>query len=515
MPQATDSLIDALQSPDAFPHATDGIELIETHISWVLLTGRFAYKIKKPVVLPFVDFSTLERRERFCRDELRLNRRLAPEIYVDVVPIGGTAEQPKIGEEPALEFAVRMHQFPARATADRLLADGELDRDAIAGLAERLARFHAELQPVTGKQPAAGIAENLEELDAMLADGTGLERIGPALEEQLRSLAATLAQRVRDGFVREGHGDLHLGNITRIGHALVPFDCLEFSRDLRTVDLMDELAFLYMDLMAAKRRDLASGLVDRYLAQSGDYAGLRLLRFFAAHRALVRAKVAVIAQNEPGPAMPGSQACRYFDAARTELTAADRLLLITCGLSGSGKSTIARQLAAELGAIQIRSDVERKRLHGLAATERSNAGTDQGLYSAEASAATYRRLLEAAESALAGRVPIIVDAAFLERDRREDFAALAQSFDAPFLILHCTATADCLRERLRQRAERNQDPSDADESILAHQIKTADALDETEAAAAVRIDTEQAFDSAATAAGILSRAQVSLSSTSY
>jgi aminoglycoside phosphotransferase family enzyme/predicted kinase len=515
MSRDQDRLIEALKSAKAYAHATEAIRVIETHISWVLLTGKYAYKIKKAVSLPFVDFTALASREACCRDELWLNRRLAPDLYIDVVPIGGSATQPEIGATPAIEYAVRMRQFPADATADQLLARGALGGDDATQLARRIACFHAGLEPVHDADPAAGLIENLTELEAELRGGAAIERIGSAFRMQAEGLAAELARRAERGCLRECHGDLHLGNVARIDGDLIPFDCLEFSRELRTVDLIDELAFLFMDLMNGGRRDLAFAFVDSYLAITGDYSGLLLLRFFAAHRALVRAKVAVLAQDAGPPAAPDAPAGTYLRTAQSELVAAEGVLLITHGLSGSGKSTIAGQLALALGAVRIRSDVERKRLQGLAATESTAANHNQGIYSPRASAATYDRLLAAAESALRGRIPFIVDAAFLDREQRAAFAALARRLGMPFLILHCSAPTACLHSRLRQRAARNDDPSDADAAILEQQIATADELDAAEAANTLWIDTTQDFDCAATAAGILSRTQVSLSSTSY
>jgi len=512
-----DTLIGKLQSAAAYPHATDRIRLVETHISWVLLTGELAYKVKKAVSLPFLDFSTLELRKRYCDDELRLNRRLAPEIYLDVVAIGGTDSAPRVGDTPAIEYAVQMHQFPPADTGDELIARDALDRTALRRLADRLATFHSALEPQAGPDGDGGVAENLRELEAMLQaeSAPALAETGRRLRAELARLRPIRKEREREGRIRECHGDLHLGNIVRIGDDLVPFDCLEFDQALRTIDLIDEIAFLYMDLAAHGRRDLAFEFVNGYLERTGDYGGLCLLRYYAAHRALVRAKVAAIAARQTGGGAADSRTARYLRAASDEMQPAGSVLLITCGLSGSGKSTLARRLARRIGAVHVRSDIERKRLHGLAPQDRPDAAIGGGLYSPAASDATYDRLHEVAESALRGRLPVIVDAAFLSAARRADFLRLAAQRATPCLILECRAAEATLRERIRRRAAASSDPSDADEAVLDHQLASFEPIACSESAHTLRVDTEADLDAGELAAAIAERAQVSLSSTSY
>jgi aminoglycoside phosphotransferase family enzyme/predicted kinase len=510
-------LIDSLQSPNAFPHATTDIRVIETHISWVILTGEYAYKIKKAVQLPFVDFSTLARRQRFCDDELRLNSRLAPEIYLAVVPIGGSYSQAKIGVSPAIEVAVQMRQFPADATADRLIAQDRLVGDDLRRLAQRMASFHAALEPQADPDGDAGIVENLTELESVLPTNSAstLREISGPLRAAILELEPIREARVRDGRIRECHGDLHLANLAWIESDLVPFDCLEFDHDLRTIDVIDEIAFLYMDLSAHARRDLAFEFLNGYLEHSGDYAGLRLLHLYAAHRALVRAKVEAIGHRASslGAAHPDADA--YLDCARAELRPRKPCLVITNGLSGSGKSTLARRLAAAYGAVHVRSDVERKRLHGLAATDRTRQAVGQKLYSTAASDATYGRLRSIAESALRGGIPVIVDAAFLSAVRRAQFAELARQLRAEYLILACHAPIPILRDRIRKRLETRLDPSDADEAVLDHQLATAEPFTAAEELLAITADTSADVDIEALSQEIRAHGQVSLSSTSY
>jgi hypothetical protein len=509
-------LMVALQSPDAYPHATEDIRVIETHISWVVLTGTFAYKIKKSVQLPFVDFSTLELRRHFCEGEISLNRRLAPEIYLDVVTIGRTGSRIGIGATPAIEYAVRMHQFGADATADQLIARDELGPEPLSRLAGRIARFHSGLGAEAVDDPGAGVVANLGELESLLRGDAGqvLSGIAGNLRAETTALMDLRRRRRDQGCIRECHGDLHLGNVAWIEPELVPFDCLEFDRTLRTIDVIDEVAFLVMDLSAHGRPDLAQQFLNSYLEATGDYGGLPLLRLYAAHRALVRAKVALIAQSGVDDAKD-NKAQAYFDQARSELSRSRSLLIITFGLSGSGKSTVSRQLAPLLGAIHVRSDVERKRLQQRAAGARTDNGINQGLYSSAATAATYERLLSIADCALQGRRTIIVDASFLSAANRSEFAKLAARRGAAFLILHCQAPTTCLQTRVRQRKREDKDPSDADTAVLEYQLRTAAALTTEEMAAEIRANTESDLDIRRLADEISRRAQVSLSSTSY
>jgi hypothetical protein len=514
VPAEQTRLIEALRRARAFPDSSGAAEVIETHISWVFLTGRYAFKIKKAIELPFLDFQTLERRERYCRIELELNRRLAPELYLEVVPIAGPIEHPDVGATPAVEYAVKMRQFPKDATAERLVLRDALSAEAFAQLADRLAAFHDSLEAAPGPEPQASILENLAELEAYLGGEpeSGFAHIAARLRTELQSLSSLFELRCRHGSIRECHGDLHLANVALIGDELVPFDCLEFDRRLRTVDVIDEVAFLHMDLKAHGRPDLAFAFLNRYLEASGDYAGLPLLRLYTAHRALVRAKVARLSDATAQGSTPDLPS--LLALARAELDPPAPVLLITCGLSGSGKSTLAGQLAPSLGAVHVRSDVERKRLAGLEPLERTAAGLDAGIYAADMTASTYERLAECAEASLRGRVPIIVDASFLTRAERQRFASLATRQAAAFVILHCTASDAALRQRIRERSRRQNDASEADEAVLDGQLARAELPEARDRASVITIDTERALDIGALIEQIEQRAQSS-SSTSY
>jgi hypothetical protein len=501
-----DAVLEQLCSPQAYPHSTVTIRRIETHISWVYLTGNFAYKIKKAVKLPYLDFSTLEKRERACRDELSLNRRLAPALYHEVVGIGGDARSVRIGATPAVEFAVKITQFPDGAIADQLLDNDSLTATDLAGLARQLAEFHQTLEPATAGPRDKRILTNLSELESAGSEGQAgpIAEIGAWLRSAIARWSDRIADRDAAGRIRECHGDLHLGNIVRIDGRLIAFDCLEFSRDLRTIDVIDEVSFLFMDLMAHQRLDLAFGFLNDYLEVSGDFSGLRLLRLYATHRALVRAKVE-----------PAGEANRYLETALELARSTPPFCLITHGLSGSGKTTIAGPLAARLNAVHLRSDVERKRLHGLESTDRENAGVEQGLYAPDKTEAIYRHLAAMAEAALDGGIGVIVDASFLSRRYRDLLRSLASKRDARFAILNLEAPVEVLEQRIAQRNRQCSDASDADLSVLDHQLKTADTFGPDEAAWIVSVATDTAVDTDRLAATIRSHAtQPSLSSTS-
>jgi uncharacterized protein len=502
--EAGDPLIDALLDPARYPDNVDTVELVQTHISWVLLAGDYAYKIKKPVKLPFVDFSSAEARRRFCEDELALNRRLAPELYLEVLTIGGSREDPKLGDEPAIEHAVRMKRFPAQARLDRRLARSGPDAAAIRALAELLAGFHAGLAPVTAdadREAArlrAAALENIDELEPRAGSDREREALG-ALRAWTEAESDRLAERLRArraaGAVRECHGDLHLENLVELDDRIVPFDALEFDRELRTIDVLNETAFLTMDLLAHGHSDAAFTFLNRYLEVGGDYDGLDLLRYFLVYRALVRAKVRALGQQQgarldsgndgPGP---------YFRLAVALLDTGAPLLVITHGLSGSGKTTATEALIAQLPALRLRSDLERKRLHGLAADTRSGSAVGGGLYDESATATTYRRLEQCAARGLAGGFNIIVDATFLERERRDDFRRLAGVAGAGFAIVDFRAPESVLRERVSKRSRERSDASEADIDVLNHQLAHAEPLTDEERELTVAVDTTATSD---------------------
>ena len=469
-------LVDALCARGYFPHRS---RIEETHISWVLLTGCDAYKIKKSLDLGFLDFSTLEARHFYCTEELRLTRRLAPDIYLDVVAIGGSPERPVLGGEPAIEYAVHMRRFPRSAMMDRLLADGHITAAHIDKLAATIAKFHAALPPAAAGSPFGSVAaiqkavlENFAQLAPSLeasADLAMLEQVRRASLLEFAACEPLFRQRAASGSVRECHGDLHLGNIVLLDDTPVPFDGIEFSATLRWIDVISEIAFTVMDLMQRGQPQFAWRFLDKYLENSGDYSGVGVLRFYLAYRAMVRAKVAAIRAYQEGAAQAPHElaACRsYLDLAHDCLTRRRPALIITHGLPGCGKSTFAQIALERLGAIRIRSDVERKRLFGLAALADSRSQTGAGIYGEEVTRRTYTRLHELARGLLAAGFPVIVDAAFVLHTERENFRMLAREMGVPFVIASLQADEAALKERLALRCSRADDASEADISVM-------------------------------------------------
>ncbi|MBI5431099.1 MAG: AAA family ATPase [Nitrosomonadales bacterium] len=480
-----------LTDPACYDHAVDPVRLVETHISWVLLTGEFAYKIKKPVDMGFLDFSTLAKRQQACVDEVRLNRRLAAEIYLGMVAITGSPESPRIyashtnNRGTPFEYAVKMRQFPPEDTLDRLSERGELGLAQIDALAARLAQFHmADCATAPADSPFGEpdailhpIVENFRILSEYPSDPVLRQQLADlhswSLAEHAR-LASLMRERKRDGRVRECHGDLHLGNLAWVDGHLIIFDCIEFSPALRWIDVISEVAFCFMDLLHRQHPDLAFRFLNAWLEISGDYQGVALLRYYAVYRAMVRAKVAALRAGQSGGSSAGI--VEFLQLAEQLKQAAAPELWITHGLSGCGKTTTSQTILQQQGMVRLRSDVERKRLAGIPANAASGSGVATGLYTEDASRRTYAHLAELAEGLLDAGWPVIVDAAFLARWQRDLFREVAQRRALPFRILDIKVDHATLRERIIKRAAQGRDASEADLRVLQRQIETAEPL---------------------------------------
>ena len=455
-------LAEAIQHLGGEPDAATRI--IETHISWVILSGNYAFKFKKPISLPFLNYSSADRRRFFCQEELRLNRRFAPDLYLDVVSVEG-------------EPAVRMRRFAEENRLDHRCELGKITIEQLSRLARTIIAFHAA-SAVAGPETRFGepdqvwapMHENLAELNRLLpSEKPRLAPLADWTAEEFARRQDSWRQRKRSGKIRECHGDLHLGNLVLINDEAIPFDCIEFNEDLRWIDVASEIAFLYTDLLKHARPDLASWLINAWLTESGDFALLAVLRFYSVYRALVRAKVAAISRDT-------AKATQYIALAEHLITPTSPRLTITYGLAGSGKTTAsAARILADRRAqtIRLRSDVERKRLHGLSASDTSRSRVAGGIYSAQASAQTYLRLEDLADEALGSGWSVIIDAAFLKRTDRERFRQLAFRHGLPYSILACTAPIETLRERLRQRLG---DASEATLDVLDWQQRHIDPL---------------------------------------
>jgi aminoglycoside phosphotransferase family enzyme/predicted kinase len=500
-------LIQALLDPARYPHPVERVEVVQTHGAWVLLAGAFAYKIKKPVQLPFMDFHTLALRRAACEAEIRVNRRLeplnadVPRLYLQALPITGSAQNPRWGtpgtpdEAQAIEYAVQMHRFTQSGRLDHLCESGALSREHVGALAQRIAAFQSSAA-VASAQSAWGrpadvlvwTRDNFPPLRECLSESgwqDTLAQLSDWTETRHAQLVPLLEQRRQQGFVREGHGDLHLANLTLINGVVVPFDAIEFNDALRWIDTASELAFTWMDLLAQQQPGLANLLLCDWLDATGDVQAPQLLPFFAVYRALVRAKVVAIRSTQDGADRQAAlaQAATYVALAQRIACPPAPQLLITHGLSGSGKTWAStRWLLAEASgrALRLRSDVERKRLHGLSAQQASGSGLNTGLYSPQAHTDTYAHLLARTQALLSHGWTVVVDAAFLRRHERSAFAALARRLGCPFHILAPEAPVDVLRLRISARQAQGTDASEATLAVLEQQLSWLEPLDEAE-----------------------------------
>ncbi|HEY7033636.1 MAG TPA: AAA family ATPase [Thermomicrobiales bacterium] len=501
--QATDeALVRALANPGAYPWRPPVVEIVETHISWVFLAGDRVVKVKRPVRFGFVDHSTLERRRHSCEEEVRLNRRLTDGVYLDVVPIvpaaGGYAVD---GPGTPVEWATLMRRLPADGMLDRLIADGKVPQDLVDRLARRLIPFHRWLAAVCGGESygsaralAAVLTDNLEELRPFAGPRLGpvqLALIDEAMRAFLTENADLLRRRVTDGWVRDGHGDLRPEHVCLEGDdATQIFDCVEFSPAIRCADVASDLAFLLMEFDRLGLGDVASAVEDRYRA-AGIALPAPLLRLYRAHRALVHAKIDCLTLANQHLAHPGlaDEATTYLNlATKTALTIGPFLVAMT-GLSGTGKSTIARALADATGAAVFSSDVVRKELAGV--TGGAAADWGEGIYAESWTDRTYRRLLTLAEEHLGAGRPVILDAAFLDNDRRDEVAATGRQYGAPVLLVETVCDEQTVAARLAQRVAHHDSPSDATLAIYRQQRAEIERnpLVVPERARLVRVDT--------------------------
>jgi len=467
--------IQAFFRPESYPHPVTQIEMIQTHASWVFLAGPFAYKFKKPVDFGFMDFSTLAKRQYFCQQELKLNRRFAPALYLNVLPVyqhGGVFNLNGPGD--IVDYCLKMARFEQSGLLDQKLAHGELDAQWMDDLACDVARFHAQVQINNnrGFDHAVLLAEHIDDNLAIAA-----RHIGPAIEpgvlKALRIFSdtamnekkAALQQRQRERHIRHCHGDLHFRNITLINGKPTLFDCIEFNDAYRIIDTMNDVAFLVMDCDAHGRSDLGMRFLSRYLEHCDDYAALELLPLYLFYRASVRGKVACImadeiAEEEQQPQW--QEARRYFDLALTYAKAGTTRLFAVGGLSGSGKSHLSLQACGKERAIIIRTDAIRKRI--------ASDFPELNLYEKKMHVLTYKAMFDAARTALAASFSVILDATFLHPDSRQQAYKLAAERGVPLHFYWLDIDTDTLRSNICQRQQTGRDISDADLSVLDLQL---------------------------------------------
>jgi len=499
------TLIAALQKDRAYTHPVSSIEVIETHISWVILTGEFAYKIKKAVRLDFLDFSTLDRREHFCREELRLNQKWAPQLYLDVMPICGTCENPLLGGDGVpIEYALKMRQFPQSAQLDNQLAAGLLREKDLYRLAETVADYHRTATTIeyTNDRESVGkvrapMLENFAPLKQTI-DMDLLNRVQVWTTDSLVELKPALIERRKDGFVRECHGDLHLSNLVRLEEGIVAFDCVEFSAELRNIDVVSDIAFLVMDLVGAARQDLAYVFLNRYLECTGDYPGMTLFGLYFVYHSMIRAKVAAIRSAER---LDDDERQTDIEKLKHNLAVAARwidspnpMLIAMHGYSGSGKTWLSSQLLSQLPAIRVRSDIERKRFFGLDELAVSASRPGEGIYTDASNKNVYKKLLQKCERLLEAGFNVIVDASFLGHGNRQLFKNLADRRGVSYSLVAVNASRKELDKRLQERSTRGKDASEAGIDVLRHQYENADVLTAAERRQAVFVATDEAVD---------------------
>ncbi|BCG46867.1 hypothetical protein GEOBRER4_n1680 [Citrifermentans bremense] len=474
-------LIKSLLEAKAYPEPTAGVRLIETHVSFIFVTDRFVYKVKKPVDYGFLNFTTLDRRRFYCEEEVRLNRRLCPDLYLGVVELRLTPQGASFaGGEEILDYAVKMKRLPEERMLVHLLERGEAGVDEMTRIARKVADFHAQAERgerIDACGSTSAIRGNWDENFRQAAPFAGvtvsaseLAEIRSWTERFLEQNGEQFRRRVAQGFIRECDGDLHCGNICLTDQVSI-FDCIEFNERFRYIDTAADLSFLLMDLEYAGRPDLSEALLAVYQQATGDREMGELLPFYKANRAFVRGKVTSFLLNDP--ALPPQElaakretARRYFRLARG-YTFRDRVkpsLVITCGLMGSGKSTLARELAMELGFLLRRSDLLRKEVAGLPLQPVAEEYRG-GIYNAEMDRATYAALLAQAEEALKAGKGVVADATFRRAADRESFRSLAAKLGVPCY----TVETSCPEEVTRQRLEaRRGDPNEVSDGRWEH-----------------------------------------------
>ncbi|MBD2489769.1 AAA family ATPase [Aulosira sp. FACHB-615] len=495
-------LIQQMLQPEFYPHpVTEPIRLSQTHVSYVLLTGDYAYKLKKPVNFGFLNFSTLEKRQHFCQEELRLNQRGAAELYLEVLPITQEGEKYHLGGagEP-VEYVLKMREFPQETLLSNLFAQGKLNEAHLEELGRVVAQYHAKTETNDyirsfGEVPQirAAFDENYEQTEKYIG--------GPQTQQQFDDSKAYTDKffadrqelfhtRIQNHRIRECHGDLHLRNICLWQDKILLFDCIEFNEPFRFVDVMFDIAYAVMDLEAQARPDLSNAYLNTYLEQTGDWEGLEVLPIYLNRQSYVRAKVTSFLLDDPGVPAEIKQeaaqtAAKYYKLAWEYTQPKQGSLILMSGLSGSGKSTTAKYLARQLNAIHIRSDAVRKHLGGISLAERG--GDD--LYTPEMTQKTYARLLNLGTILANQGFTVILDAKYDRQQQRQEAISQAQQYQLPLQIVHCTAPVEVIRERLIHRTG---DIADATVDLLASQLKQVETFSAAETPYVHTWDTTQA-----------------------
>jgi uncharacterized protein len=500
------SLIRQMLQPDFYPHPVqEPVQVLQTHISYVFLTGEYAYKVKKPVNFGFLDFASLEKRRYFCHEELRLNRRLSPDLYLAVLPIIENSGQYWLGAvdtiEIAAEYALQMRQFPQEMLLSHLFQDGKLTPALVQQLAMQVAAFHAS---VATSPEVYGSVAAVQQVDinnyAISAAFVGASQTQQQLDETrafttqfFERHADWFAQRQIEGKIRECHGDLHLNNVCVYQDNIQIFDCIEFNQEFRNIDVIYDTAFLVMDLAFRGRADLANLFLNTYLEQTGDYRGAALLPLYLSMRAYIRGKVNSLALNDPAISAPEKaeflqRGQAYYRQAWEYSRRSQGRIILMSGLSGSGKSTVARLLAQKFNAIHVRSDAVRKHLADIPLHQRGDAS---GIYTPEMTQKTYGALLELGLLLAQQGWTVVLDAKYDRQALRQPVLEEAIAAHIPLKIVRCTAPMEVLRDRLNRRTN---DIADATAELLDSQTKAAEPLTDSEKAVAITLQTDQPLE---------------------
>ena len=496
-----EKLIEQMQKPEFYPHPVTGaIELVQTHISYVFLTGDYAYKVKKPVNFGFLDFSTLAKREHFCGEELSMNQPIAPDIYLEVLPITKSNEQFILnGTGEVVEYALKMRQFPQENLLSGMFAAGTLTASHLEDLGHVVAKFHAQTKTNEYIRSFGEIAKIRESIDenyrqtnkylGRVQTQTQYEQTKYFTDNFFTSREALFASRRNEDKIRECHGDLHLRNICLWHNKMQLFDRIEFNEPFRFVDVMYDVAFTVMDLDARGRKDFGNAFLNTYVEQTGDWQGLQVLPLYLSRQAYVRAKVTSFLLDDPNIDETTKQeaaktAADYYKLAWEYTQNHQGKVILMSGLSGAGKSTVAQKLAREIGAIHLRSDAVRKHLVGIPLSQRG--GDD--LYSAEMTEKTYNRLLELGITLANQGFTVILDAKYDRQSLRGRVIEETKSHQLPLEILHCIAPIEVLKTRLNTRTD---DISDATADLLERQQAAAENFSEAEQVYVTTIDTSE------------------------
>jgi aminoglycoside phosphotransferase family enzyme/predicted kinase len=503
---STSPLITALQNPELYDYSVKNFKVIETHISWVLLTGNFAYKIKKPVNFGFLDFSSLEKRRFYCHQEVRANQALSPEVYLTVIPITGSIERPEFsGAGETIEYAILMREFNQENLFTALLERRALNSELVDEVAVLLAKFHLQAKtnlpadnlgsPDQVLQP---VKQNFEQIRELLKTKNGknltqVEHLEQWALSEWQKLQTAFIKRKQAGFIRECHGDIHLGNIALINNKPVIFDCIEFNDELRWTDTMADIAFLTIDLIDNNCQEFSYQLLSYYLEHCSDYTGLVVLPFYQVYRAVVRAKINLFkyAQSEDHAQSLYYQKFQHFMSLSEQLLQPrPQQLFITYGLAGSGKSTVSQTLVRERGVIRLRSDIIRKKLYDLDHLDLSHSGVNEKIYSVDATQKTYQLMARYAKTILLSGYSVVVDAAFLLHEQRQQFIEIAQQQKLPIIILVCAAPIKTLQTRIELRQAVKRDPSEATLEVLEMQRKAQEMLTKEELEKSIVVDAQ-------------------------